>query len=145
MIPTHKIHIGAYAFIANGGKIALIHKSRGPYTGQLDLPGGKIEYGEKIEDCLKREVDEELGAKIESFELFRVFQNSIEYKENGEVIRLQHIGIVYKVKLVDPAIKNIQAHDSLGSAWHNLKTIDESNLTPFARLCVNEIRKSKNR
>jgi len=34
------------------------------YSGMWGLPGGMIEYGEKIEDAAKREIKEELGIKI---------------------------------------------------------------------------------
>ena len=34
------------------------------YTSKLIMPGGQIESGESIEDCLVREVREELGEKV---------------------------------------------------------------------------------
>ena len=37
-------HLGAYGLIVKDGKIALIRKSRGAYTGKLDVPGGTIEF-----------------------------------------------------------------------------------------------------
>lgn len=30
-------------------------------TGKWDIPGGKIEHGESIKECLEREIKEELG------------------------------------------------------------------------------------
>ena len=35
-------HLGAYGLIVQDGKMALIRKSRGAYTGKLDVPGGTI-------------------------------------------------------------------------------------------------------
>ena len=34
------------------------------YTSKLIMPGGQIESGESIQDCLFREVREELGKKV---------------------------------------------------------------------------------
>lgn len=39
-------HFGIYGVWRHEGKLVLVRKSRGPYTGQLDLPGGTPELGE---------------------------------------------------------------------------------------------------
>jgi len=44
-----RIYIGVYGIIINEGKILFIKKSRGPYKGMYDLPGGGVEYGESFE------------------------------------------------------------------------------------------------
>lgn len=53
-------HLGVYAVITNAkNQILLIKKSRGPYKGMLDLPGGGPEFHETFEQTLEREVMEE--------------------------------------------------------------------------------------
>ena len=42
-------HLGVYGLVINDNKILLIKKYGGPYDGKLDLPGGTIEFGEKVE------------------------------------------------------------------------------------------------
>lgn len=54
-------HLGAYALIIKDNKILLIKKFGGPYNGKLDLPGGTIEFCERQDDALKRELMEEVG------------------------------------------------------------------------------------
>ena len=51
--------LGAYGLIEKNNKILLIKKYGGPYNGKLDLPGGTIEFCEKPESTLKRELMEE--------------------------------------------------------------------------------------
>ena len=52
----NKNHFGVYAIILKGNSILLIKKSRGPYKGKLDLPGGRQELGETHLETLIREV-----------------------------------------------------------------------------------------
>lgn len=52
-----------------------------PYPGMWDIPGGHVEYGETPEQCIVREMKEEMGLDIEDFRLFSVteFLDRIEY------------------------------------------------------------------
>ncbi len=52
------------AIIEKDGEI-LIARRKHPFMGyHWEFPGGKLEDGENLEDCLKREIMEELGIKI---------------------------------------------------------------------------------
>ncbi|MBN3946481.1 MAG: 8-oxo-dGTP diphosphatase MutT [Nostoc sp. NMS7] len=63
--PPHKI-IGV-AVIWNDQKQILIDRRRpeGMMGGLWEFPGGKIEPGETISECIQREISEELGIVIE--------------------------------------------------------------------------------
>lgn len=63
-LPPHKI-IGV-AVIWNDHKQILIDRRRpeGAMGGLWEFPGGKVEVGETIEDCIKREIYEELGVSV---------------------------------------------------------------------------------
>ncbi|UKO96270.1 8-oxo-dGTP diphosphatase MutT [Nostoc sp. UHCC 0870] len=64
-LPPHKI-IGV-AVIWNDQQQILIDRRReeGAMGGLWEFPGGKIEFGETVEECIKREIYEELGIVIE--------------------------------------------------------------------------------
>lgn len=55
-------HVGVKAVIVNEGKILLVkHKVRGTWN----LPGGRIDTDESIEETLRRELKEELGLRFD--------------------------------------------------------------------------------
>jgi NAD+ diphosphatase len=54
--------------VNNEGKLLLTLRGVEPDYGKLDLPGGFVDPGESAENALERELMEELGMKIKSFE-----------------------------------------------------------------------------
>jgi len=69
------IGVGVGALIVNErGELFLAR--RGPLAknerGLWEFPGGSVEYGERLEDALKREIREEYGLEIEVGELLDV-------------------------------------------------------------------------
>lgn len=70
--------------------------------GVYELPGGRIDFGEELISGLKREVDEELGMKIEVGDPFFVFTytNEIKGSRSIEVIYFVHfINDITKIKI----------------------------------------------
>jgi 8-oxo-dGTP diphosphatase len=52
------------AIIRHNGKILLCQRKTGALAGKWEFPGGKLENGESPEECLVREIREELGLEI---------------------------------------------------------------------------------
>ncbi|MGL5831232.1 MAG: NUDIX domain-containing protein [Candidatus Altimarinota bacterium] len=128
----NRVHVGVYGVVRKGAEIALILKGRGPYTGMLDLPGGKIEFGESVEECLEREILEELGVGVRSFKLRKVLQNSVSYGEGEIMVNLQHVGIVFDVE-IEGEIVNKAGHDVVEARWYDIEELDGEKLTFLAR------------
>ena len=127
-----KRHLGVYGLIINSGKIALVLKSRGAYTGKLDLPGGSIEHGEKPEETLKREIKEELNADVKSYKLFDAESVVVDWLHHDEIENMHHIGIFYKVQLKSGNLKeDADGFDSLGAKWYDIDSLKESMVSPL--------------
>lgn len=61
--------------IIKEGKILLIKRNREPFKNKWSLPGGYVEYNEKVEDAVIRELSEETGLKVEIKKLFGVYSD----------------------------------------------------------------------
>ena len=53
----------ADGIVVRGNEILVIRRRKEPFKGSYALPGGFLEYGEKVEECVVREVLEETGLK----------------------------------------------------------------------------------
>jgi 8-oxo-dGTP diphosphatase len=132
-----KFHLGIYAVIEKGRSILLVKKSRGPYRGMWDLPGGRPAHGETIPQTLQREVEEETGIQLIDVAPYLNRTFLIEYKDGEEVISLHHTCLIYKATQFDASQfqENINGEDVAGCAW-----IEKSQLTQLAlskvALCV---------
>ena len=70
------------ALIFRDGKLLITRRHAGTHLGGLwEFPGGKREPGETFEQCLVREIREELGVKISVGELFE--EISHDYPEKS--------------------------------------------------------------
>jgi len=133
-------HLGTYGVIIQEGKILLIKKVSGPYDGKLDLPGGTIEFNERPEEALRRELLEEVGIEIKEYELFDADSVSFDWKYNEEeIIQVHHLGIFFKVNKYLNDIKQTieideQNDDSLGAEFYEISKLNKDELSAIAIL-----------
>lgn len=93
-------NVRAYAIIINEKKELLLTDEYRFGKAFTKFPGGGLEFGEGIKDCLYREIKEELNLEIKSHQHFYTtdfFQLSA-FHQNQQII-----SIYYKVELFDYA------------------------------------------
>ncbi len=66
---SDKFPISIKAIVVDGDKILCLKNER----NEWDFPGGKINFNEDIENCLKREVKEETNLDIKSLKILKPF------------------------------------------------------------------------
>jgi mutator protein MutT len=76
--------VGVGAVIVSDGKVLLVKRGREPLAGQWSLPGGAVEVGETLEECLVRELREETGLDVEVGPVIEVFDR-ITHDQEGRV------------------------------------------------------------
>jgi 8-oxo-dGTP diphosphatase len=74
----------AVCSVIRNGKILFIRRDKFPFEGLLSLPGGKIEYGEALEETALRELKEETGIRSRFVRHLATIPEHVV--ENGEVI-----------------------------------------------------------
>lgn len=80
---TIELSVGAVIF--RGDEALVIKRGKPPFAGHWSIPGGKVEYGERLEDALRREVREETALEIEILSLLDVF-DAPPRTANGEFL-----------------------------------------------------------
>lgn len=135
-----KTHFGVYGVVVKDNKILLIKKTRGPYTGLYDLPGGSQEEGENYSETLIREIKEETGCEVTRYENERyksiIFSDfTPASKENGV---LQHNAVLYDVHIKGQPETKGDGRDSGGAVWVNIDELSPQNATPYALIAANK-------
>lgn len=134
-------HLGVYGIIIKDEKIVLIKKNGGPYDKKLDLPGGSVEFGEKPEETLTRELLEEVGISGKKYELVDANSVVFQWEYQKEKLNWHHIGIFYKVLEYDQKIKKkvkitSKNDDSLGASFYDINKLKKEELSEIALLVL---------
>jgi len=101
-------------FIYNDeGKIFLMRSQK--WNSKLVVPGGKIEYKEKIEEAIKREVKEETNLDIDSIE----FLGYVEFIDPKDFSGSMHhfISLDFKAKALNVAEVKIDGREGQEFVW----------------------------
>lgn len=77
------------------GKVLLTRRAIDPGKGKLDLPGGFIDPGERAEEALTRELEEELGIRVTDFTYVGTWTNRYTYAD----ITYNTLDVVYRAAL----------------------------------------------
>jgi len=104
--------------LIKNGKILLIRRRNEPFRGKWALPGGFVEYGERVEEAVLREVEEETGVRARIKKLLGV------YSDPDRDPRGHTISIVFLLEGEGEAVAGDDASDA--------KFFNLDNLPPLA-------------
>lgn len=124
------VGVGAVIF-NNEGEVLIIRRGKNSQNeiGYWGIPGGAVEFGEKLSDAIKREVSEELGIKIKPLKILspvdhilsaekqhwvtasfvsKLTQGEPKAIEDGKIDRIEWMTIdkAVQLKKISPAAKN---------------------------------------
>ena len=124
------IHVSA-AIIMKDNKIFVTQRGYGEFKDWWEFPGGKIEEGETPEECLKREIKEELEADIN----IDKYLCTVEYDYPNFHLKME----CFICSLIDGHLELVEAEDAKFIIKDQLDSID---FLPADLLVVKELKKS---
>ena len=103
--------------ITKNNEILLIKRKNDPFRNKWALPGGFVEYGEKVEDAVKREIKEETGFNTKIKRLIGV------YSDPKRDPRGHTVSIVYTLDIIDGEIKS--GDDACDAKFFDFRNLPE--------------------
>lgn len=85
--------VGVGAVVLDGDRVLLVRRGRPPGEGKWSLPGGLIELGERMEDAVTREVEEEAGLRVRVHGLCGVIDRVV--RDGGDLVRYHWVILDY--------------------------------------------------
>lgn len=117
-------HIGVTAVsIVHDGQGRILLMKRGPKArdenGKWDICGGAIEFGESIDEAIRREVNEELCTDALDVEFLNIYDAHREH--NGH--KTHWIALVHAVKVDPTKVKIGEPHKIVEVGWFSTQNL----------------------
>jgi len=84
---TSKPQVGVGVIIIRNGRVLLGERRSSHGAGTWALPGGHLEFGESVEDCARRETEEETGLRLSTITM-GPFTNDVFAEEQKHYVTL---------------------------------------------------------
>ena len=116
--PAVTSDIIVFGYDVDSLKVLLIERKNPPFQGMWALPGGFWDMEETVEECAKRELEEETSLKIDNLELFEV-ASKLGRDPRGRTVSAVFWAII-------PLTQEIKAQDDAANiAWFDVKKLPE--------------------
>ncbi len=128
-----KQRISVRAIIRDSNKTLLLKRSAGRETilGKLELPGGKVAYGEQPEDALRRIMHDKVGLHIQTLQLY----DAVTYIDRDDR-DIQYLVLVYLVALA-PGHHSVTLGEGYSKyIWEAMTKIQHDELTDLTSLLL---------
>ncbi len=111
---------GVGGVILEEGKVLLLLRRKAPEAGFWSLPGGRVEFMERVEDALVRELREELGVAVQIESLLCVTDHIVP-ADNAH-----WVSPAYVVRVVSGVPRNLEPEKTVTIEWFPLTDLPEN-------------------
>lgn len=140
-----RFNIRVYGVLISGDKVLLSHENRFNKSF-TKFPGGGLELGEGMIDCLKRELNEELEIDASAYKFTHLYTTDF-FQESAFNPSDQIISVYYFCRLTDAEVDTINGiiqmsnNETESVSWHSILSLSEHDLTfPIDKYVLNEIK-----
>jgi len=138
MADESKFHIGIKALIENDKNEILLLRTRNTKDRFWDLPGGRIQEGQNIEETLRREVTEELGIPGKKLEISEIFDAAISNFNKLYTDKVSLMLIVYRCSLPkDSRFRLSKEHSEW--KWMSVKDAKEALSVKYPKVFLDKL------
>ena len=132
-MPYKNPRITVDGIVRDGQTVLLVKRKNQPFQGKWALPGGFVEYGEKTEDAVIREVFEETGLKTTVQRIVGV------YSDPKRDPRGHTITVVYLLVCTSGELKSDD--DAMDAKFFNIECLPELAFD-HEKIIIDSMRKS---
>jgi len=120
--------VGVGAMVIYNAKVLLVQRGTPPFVGQWCIPGGKVRFGETLQQAAQREVLEETGIRVKAGE--PIF--SFDIIECGDPVNSFHYVVIdLEAEYVSGEIK--AASDARDVAWFSREEINRPDVQAMTK------------
>lgn len=131
-----RINIRIYVAVLKEKKVLTLFEE---YAGVplLKFPGGGLEYGESVIDCLHRELDEELNLKIKNVKHLYTQEDFVvsRFRENEQLLTIYYTAEMVEeneLLIMDPCIEKIE--------WLPIDTVENPFPLPVDKIAFEKLK-----
>jgi 8-oxo-dGTP diphosphatase len=128
----HRPLLGVSALVRRDGQVLLVLRGRPPAVGLWSLPGGKVEFGERLEAAAIREIREETGLDIDGLE--RIDMAEIIGRNSGGSVDWHAVLVVFAGRLAGGELR--AGDDAAAARWVDRDGLAGLNLTEDTRRVI---------
>ena len=132
-----KINVRVYAMIILEGNVLALHEE---YVGEhlMKFPGGGLEFGESVMECMQRELEEELNIKVKNVEHLYTQEDFLvsKFRDNEQLLSIYYQAEMKEeneLLIMDPCIEKIE--------WVSLATEENPFLLPIDKIAFDVLKK----
>lgn len=132
-----KINVRVYATIVKDNKVLVLHEE---YVGEqlMKFPGGGLEFGESVLECVQRELDEELNIKVKNIEHLYTQEDFLvsKFKNSEQLLTIYYLAEMVEeneLLIMDPCIEKIE--------WVSLETEENPFPLPIDKIVFDVLKK----
>lgn len=125
--------VGVGAVVIYNSKVLLVQRATPPYQGLWCIPGGKVQFGETLQQAAEREIREETGIVIEAGESVYSFEiiNTDDPKNP-----VHYVVIDLEARYVSGEIN--ASSDAMAVAWFSKDEVDDGCVEKHTKQFLNK-------